>query len=423
LRNPSGLSVAFRHFAAARRVMVSSMDASGDGDQTRGALNMDDASTSPGLQLRSLVTADGKLRLYLDKMSFPDPAEDEVVIEIEAAPINPSDIGVLIGPADLDAATSSGEGDGVAVTARIPDAVLPTLAGRFGEGLSIGNEGAGRVVAAGSAAEAQALIGRTVAFRGGAMFATWRAAPAKAVVPLPAGITANEGASFFVNPMTALAMVETMRSEGHRAIVHTAAASSLGRMLNRLCVKDGIALVNVVRRDEQVQLLRAEGARWVLNSSSADFPAALAEAVAETDATIAFDATFGGTLTDQILTAMESAATRNLAEFSRYGSSVFKQVYIYGGLDPRRFELGRGFGLHWSVSGFLLSNFLQKAGADVVERMRARISSELATTFASHYTDVISLVEALDLETMRAYGRQATAKKFLIKPTLRNGRK
>jgi hypothetical protein len=161
----------------------------------------------------------------------------------------------------------------------------------------------------------------------------------------------------------------------------------------------------------------------VLNSSSADFPAALAEAVAETDATIAFDATFGGTLTDQILTAMESAATRNLAEFSRYGSSVFKQVYIYGGLDPRRFELGRGFGLHWSVSGFLLSNFLQKAGADVVERMRARISSELATTFASHYTDVISLVEALDLETMRAYGRQATAKKFLIKPTLRNGRK
>jgi len=229
-------------------------------------------------------------------------------------------------------------------------------------------------------------------------------------------VAAEQGASFFVNPMTALAMVETMRTEGHKAIVHTAAASSLGRMLNRLCVEDGIALVNVVRRAEQMQLLHAEGARWVLDSSSPDFPAALEAAVAETGATIAFDATFGGPLADRILTAMESAATRDLAEFSRYGSSVFKQVYIYGGLDPRRFELGRGFGLHWSVSGFLLSNFLQKAGADVVGRMQARISGGLATTFATHYTDVLSLMETLDLEKIRAYARQATGRKFLIKP-------
>jgi len=392
------------------------MDSSGGGGPEGSDLQMDDASTPRGLQLRSLVTPDGELRLFLDAMSLPVPAADEVVIQVEAAPINPSDIGVLIGPADMDTATRTGEGDGVVVMARIPDAALPAVAGRVGEGLLIGNEGAGRVVAAGSAPEAQALIGRTVAFRGGAMFATWRAAPARSVVPLPPGVAAEQGASFFVNPMTALAMVETMRTEGHKAIVHTAAASSLGRMLNRLCVEDGIALVNVVRRAEQMQLLHAEGARWVLDSSSPDFPAALEAAVAETGATIAFDATFGGPLADRILTAMESAATRDLAEFSRYGSSVFKQVYIYGGLDPRRFELGRGFGLHWSVSGFLLSNFLQKAGADVVGRMQARISGGLATTFATHYTDVLSLMETLDLEKIRAYARQATGRKFLIKP-------
>jgi len=392
------------------------MDSSGGGGPEGSDLQMDDASTPRGLQLRSLVTPDGELRLFLDAMSLPVPAADVVLIQVEAAPINPSDIGVLIGPADMDTATRTGEGDGVVVMARIPDAALPAVAGRVGEGLLIGNEGAGRVVAAGSAPEAQALIGRTVAFRGGAMFATWRAAPARSVVPLPPGVAAEQGASFFVNPMTALAMVETMRTEGHKAIVHTAAASSLGRMLNRLCVEDGIALVNVVRRAEQMQLLHAEGARWVLDSSSPDFPAALEAAVAETGATIAFDATFGGPLADRILTAMESAATRDLAEFSRYGSSVFKQVYIYGGLDPRRFELGRGFGLHWSVSGFLLSNFLQKAGADVVGRMQARISGGLATTFATHYTDVLSLMETLDLEKIRAYARQATGRKFLIKP-------
>lgn len=376
---------------------------------------MDDGTPS-GLQLRSLVTADGELRLSLAEMSLPVPAADEVVIQVAAAPINPSDIAVLIGPADMAAAVSTGEGDGVVVTAKIPDSALPALSGRFGQNLSIGNEGAGRVVAAGSAPEAQALLGRTVAFRGGAMFATWRAAPTSSVVPLPIGVTAEEGASFFVNPMTALAMVETMRADGHKAIVHTAAASSLGRMLNRLCVNDGIALVNIVRREEQELLLRSEGARWVLNSSSAEFPDALAEALAETGATIAFDATFGGTLTDHILTAMEAVAARGSTEFSRYGSSVFKQVYIYGGLDTRRFELGRGFGLHWSVSGFLLSNFLQKTDADVVERMKARVSNELTTTFASHYTDVISLVEALDIETIGAYTRQATGKKFLLKP-------
>ena len=377
---------------------------------------MNDVSAPAGRQLRSLITAESELKLYLAEMALPVPSDTEVVIQVEAAPINPSDIILLIGPADMEAATGSGEGEDRVVTAPLPAAALAAVADRMGESLSIGNEGAGQVVAAGPAPEAQALLGKIVAFRGGSMFATWRAAPVTEVVPLPAGVTAAEGAAFFVNPLTALAMVETMRIDGHKAIVHTAAASSLGRMLNRVCLADGIALVNIVRRDEQVQMLRAEGARWVLNSESADFPAALTDALDETGATIAFDATFGGTLADRILIAMEAAATRTLDRFAGYGSSVFKQVYIYGGLDPRRFELGRNFGLNWSVSGFLLSSFLQKAGADVAERMRARVAAELTTTFTTCYTDEISLTEALDLETIRGYSRQETGRKFLLNP-------
>ena len=380
-------------------------------------LRMSEQDVEAGLQLRSLVTPQGELRLHLAAMPMPAPAHDGVVIRVEAAPMNPSDIAVLIGPADVDAAARVGEGKNAVTTAPIPEAARPAVAGRIGQDLPVGNEGAGLVVAAGPAAEAQALIGRTVAFRGGAMFATWRAAPAGAVVPLPPGVAAADGASFFVNPMTALAMVETMRAEGHRAMVHTAAASSLGQMLNRLCLGEGIPLVNVVRRDEQAQLLRSQGARWALDSSSPDFLAGLEEALAATGATIAFDATFGGPLADIILTAMEKVATRKLPEFSRYGSSVFKQLFVYGGLDTRRFELGRGFGLNWSVSGFLLSNFLQKAGDEVAGRMRARVAAELTTTFASHYTDVISLEEALDPERIRAFTRQATGRKFLLRPS------
>jgi NADPH2:quinone reductase len=379
---------------------------------------MDNAPAKSGFQLRSLLTPGGELKLFLDKMSRPTPAADEVVIQVEATPVNPSDLGVLVGPADLNTATVAGSGADTVVSAKVPEAAMSALAGRIGEGLLIGNEGAGLVVSAGAVPEAQALIGRTVAFRGGAMFATWRAAPAEAVVALPVGVTAAQGASFFVNPLTALAMVETMRMEGHTAIVHTAAASSLGQMLNRICLKDSIALVNIVRRNEQMEILRAEGARSVLNSSEPGFVTALADALAESGATIAFDATFGGTLTDQILTAMEAAATRDAAEFARYGSSVQKQVYIYGGLDSRRFELGRSFGLSWNISGFLLTSFMQKVGPEVVARLRARVVAELTTTFATHYTDEISLVEALDLEIIKAYSRQATGRKYLINPTL-----
>lgn len=378
---------------------------------------MNTEATKTGLQLRSLITSQGELKLYLEKIQVPVPAADEVVVQVEATPINPSDVGVLLGPADISTAQSVGSGAEAVVTATVANAALQALAGRLDESQLVGIEGAGLVVAAGASRQAQALLGKTVAFRGGGMYATWRAAPASDVVALPAGATAAQGASFFVNPLTALAMVETMRREGHKALVHTAAASNLGQMLNRICLNDGIDLVNIVRRAEQEQILRDLGARWVLNSNAVDFTAQLTDALAQTGATLAFDATYGGPLTDQILTAMEAAASRNATQFNRYGSSVYKQVYIYGGLDRRRFELGRSFGLQWGIGGFLLPNFLEKVGPDVAQRLRERVLAELTTTFASHYTDEISLSETLDLDVLKAFSRQATGKKYLINPS------
>lgn len=372
------------------------------------------------LQLKSLVKDDGRLELFVDSVEVPPPGPGQVVIRVEAAPINPSDLGLLFAGADMSAAAIEA-GDPPRVTAPLPPAALRAAAGRAGMALPVGNEGAGTVVAAGSSPEAAALLGRVVAVAGGAMYSEYRCVDARACLVLPDGVTAPEGASSFVNPMTVLGMVETMAMEGHTALVHTAAASNLGQMLNRVCAEDGIGLVNVVRRADQEQLLRAAGARWVCDSSAPDFAERLTEAVGETGATLAFDAVGGGRLAGTILAAMEAslsarAAADGGAAFSRYGSTTHKQVYIYGSLDRGPTELVRSFGMAWGVGGWLLTPFLQKLGPEGMERLRNRVAAGIRTTFASSYTAEVSLADALSLEAIADYGRQATGSKYLIRP-------
>jgi NADPH2:quinone reductase len=281
----------------------------------------------------------------------------------------------------------------------------------------VGNEGAGVVIKAGGSAAAQALLGKTVAMIGGAMYAQHRTIKVEQCLLLPPGTTPAEGASCFVNPLTALGMVETMKREGHTALVHTAAASNLGQMLNRICLKDGIGLVNIVRKPEQAALLREQGAKHVCSTDSPDFLAELTDALAETGATIAFDAIGGGKLPGQILTCMEAAINRSAKEYSRYGSAVHKQVYLYGMLDPAPTEFSRSFGMAWGMGGWLLFPFLQKMGQADAQRLRERVAAELKTTFASHYTRTVSLAEALTPEAIAVYGQRSTGAKVLIDPS------
>jgi NADPH2:quinone reductase len=368
------------------------------------------------LQMRSLLRPDGVLELSLVRCETPRPAEDEVLIRVGAAPINPSDIGLLFAGADVGRAVQAGTTEEPRITLALSAAALQALAARVGQSLPVGNEGAGVVVAAGAAPEAQALIGRTVACFGGGMYAQYRCIKAAQCLALPPGTAPAEGASCFVNPLTALGMVETMRREGHRALVHTAAASNLGQMLQKICLADGIPLVNIVRRPEQAALLRDLGATHVCDSSAPGFAAELLEAVAATGATLAFDAVGGGPLADQILAAMEGAALRSASGYNRYGSSVHKQVYVYGALDRGVTPLSRNFGMCWSVGGWLLPLFLQKIGPEAAARLRARVAAEIRTTFASRYDRVVSLAGALQLAEIAVYGRQATGHKYLIDP-------
>ena len=376
------------------------------------------STTSPGLQMRSLITAAGQLEMSLHSVETPAPKADEVVLRIEAAPINPSDIGLLFGAADMAAATTSGSGAQMVVSAPVPERARGAMAGRAGQSLPCGNEGAGTVVAAGSSPEAQALLGKTVAAIGGAMYAQYRTLKVNQCLVLPAGTSAQEGASCFVNPLTALGFVETMRREGHKALVHTAAASNLGQMLNRICQKDGIEIVNIVRKHEQAALLKAMGAKYIVNTESPTFMADLTAALLATEATLAFDATGGGKLAGQILQCMEAAINQNPGEYSRYGSNVHKQVYLYGGLDLNPVQFTRSFGMAWGMGGWLLFPFLSKLPQADQARLRARVAAELKTTFASHYSDVVSLAGALDLKAIGAYNARATGKKFLINPAL-----
>jgi NADPH:quinone reductase len=369
-----------------------------------------------GLQLQSLVTADEKLEVFLAEVSGPEPGPDDVIVAVEAAPINPSDLGLLFAGADMAAAVVSGTAERPVVTAPIPHAAMQALGGRVGTPMPVGNEGAGSVVAAGSSPAAQALLGKTVAVAGGSMYAQFRVVNAHACLELPDGISAAEGASSFVNPMTVLGMVETMRLENHTGLVHTAAASNLGQMLNRLCIEERIPLVNIVRKPEQEEMLRSAGASYVCNSSSPAFMADLTDALKRTRATLAFDAVGGGKLASQILTCMETAASAAAPGYSRYGSSVHKQVYIYGSLDRGPTELARNYGLAWGVGGWLLTPFLQKIGGEGFARLRRRVADGLTTTFASSYTAEVSLAGALQLAAITSYGRQATGAKYLIRP-------
>ncbi|WP_316203332.1 zinc-binding dehydrogenase [Bradyrhizobium sp. SZCCHNS3051] len=370
-----------------------------------------------GLQLRTLIKRSGELELSLVEVPTPEPGPDEVVVRIEAAPINPSDLGLLVGAADLSTLQASGTKERPVITAKVPEAGMRAMAGRLDESLAVGNEGAGVVVKTGSSDAAKALMGRTVAAIGGAMYSQYRCLKLSECLPLPAGTTPAEGASCFVNPLTSLGMTETMRREGHTALVHTAAASNLGQMLNKICLKDGIPLVNIVRSADQAELLRGIGAKYIVDSTAPTFMDDLIAALVETGATIAFDAIGGGKLAGQILNAMEAAINKSGKHpYSRYGSNVHKQVYIYGSLDTRPTEITRGFGMTWSVGGWLLFPFLMKIGKADTERLRQRVVDELKTTFASHYTKVVSLSEALDPANLAVYAKRATGEKFLIDP-------
>ena len=375
------------------------------------------AQARTGLQLRSTVRKDGTLELSLASVAVPAPGPDEVVVRVEAAPINPSDLGLLFGPADVTTAKASGTPTQPVVSATIPERLMRMVAGRVDQSLPAGNEGAGVVVEAGSSPEAQRLLGKTVAILGGAMYAQYRTMKAKQCLLLPPGTTPAEGASCFVNPLTVLGMVETMRREGHTALVHTAAASNLGQMLQKLCLVEKVPLVNIVRKPEQEEILRGIGATHVCNSSSPSFMDELTDALAATGATIAFDATGGGKLASQILTSMEAAAVRSMKEFSRYGSTVMKQVYIYGGLDRSPTELTRNYGMMWNLGGWLLTPFLQRIGPEAAQKLRERVAAEIKTTFASSYAKEISLAEALQLDSIAVYGQQATGKKYLVNPS------
>jgi NADPH:quinone reductase len=368
------------------------------------------------LELRSLVTSQGTLELSLQEVPVPAPAANEVLVRVEASPINPSDLGVLIAGADMTAATVAGTPERPTVTASFGAGALGGLSGRVDKSLTVGLEGAGTVVAAGSSPAAQALLGKRVGIAGSGMYSQYRVVDASACLVLPDGATARDGASSFVNPLTALGMLETMRREGHSGLVHTAAASNLGQMLVKLCISDGVPLVNVVRKTDQEKLLRSVGAVHVCNSSSPSFTTDLTEALTATSATLAFDATGGGTLAGQILNAMEEAASSTATEYSRYGSTVHKQVYIYGGLDTGPTILNRNFGMAWGIGGWLLTAFLQNAGAETIGRLRARVAAELTTTFASTYTREVSLAGMLKPDAFNAYVKRATGEKFLVTP-------
>ena len=375
-------------------------------------------SAFTGLQLRSLVKPSGELELSLVSVDTPEPAADEVVVRVQATPLNPSDIGLLFGAADLSTASLLGSGTQSVMTMKIPQANMKSMAARLNQSMPVGNEGAGVVVAAGQAPVAQALLGKTVAILAGAMYSQYRTVKAESCLVLPSGASAADGASCYVNPLTALGFVETMRHEGHKAIVHTAAASNLGQMLNKICIKDGIDLVNIVRSPAQAAILKNLGASYVVDSSAATFLDDMTAAVVATGATLAFDATGGGKLAGQILTCMEEALNKTAKEYSRYGSVTHKQVYLYGGLDTSPTTFNRSFGMSWGMGGWLVFPYFQKLGSAKLLEMKDRVVAELKTTFASHYAKEISLVEVLSLEAIAAYGARTTGTKYLVNPSL-----
>ena len=369
-------------------------------------------------EIRSTITSDGILELSISTAERPTPAEDEVLVKVEAAPINPSDLGLLISfAADLDSLSISGEGEQAVTTAKVHPSLMPALTARLDQSMQVGNEGGGVVIDAG--ANAKHLIGKTVGVAGGAMYSQYRCVPASSCLVMDDGTTSSEAASSFVNPLTALAFVETMKLENHSALLNTAAASNLGQMLVKICRDDGIPLVNVVRKPEQVETLKNIGAEYICDTSDSDFMDSLVNALVATGATLGFDATGGGNegkLPGQILTAMEIAANKTATEYSRYGSDTYKQVYIYGGLDMSPTVLNRAYGMQWGLGGWLLMPMIGRIGMERFQVMRERVAKEIKTTFASHYTQEISLEDMLQPEIIRGYAKQATGEKYLVNP-------
>ena len=369
-------------------------------------------------QLFTTVTEDGKSILSIEPYAVPEPKEHEVVVQMEVVPINPSDLGLLTAAANMDTVRSETVDGHPALVADVDAAMQPFFKGRAGKKMAAGNEGAGTVVAAGSSDAAQALMGKVVTIVGGEMYRTHRVMPAMMCVPLPEGAPAKEGASLFVNPMTAQGFLNTMRAEGHEGLVHTAAASNLGQMLAKLCLKEGVPLVAIVRSDAQKKILTDIGLTHVIDSSKDDFMEQLIAALAETGATLGFDAIGGGKMASYILTAMEKAAAVRGAEFSVYGSTVNKQVYIYGRLDTGETILGGGLGLYWGVGGWLLTPHLEKVGMERMMEMRMYTVEERNGIFNSDYSSEISLMDMIDPETAKGYEKKATGEKVLVNPSL-----
>ena len=369
-------------------------------------------------EIRSEITSEGKLNLSIVTSDVPTPGDDEVLIKVEASPINPSDLGLLISfAADLESISTSGEGENTVTSMGIHPKLMQSMKPRLDKSMKVGNEGGGVIVDAGK--NVKDLVGKTVGVAGGAMYSQYRCLPAISCMVMNDGTTSMEAASSFVNPLTALGFTETMKLENHTALVHTAAASNLGQMLVKICLSDDIPLVNIVRKQEHVDLLKELGAKYICNTSDEDFMKCLIDCLAETGATLGFDATGGGNegkLAGQILSAMEVAANKNATEYSRYGSDTYKQVYIYGGLDPTPTVLNRSFGLSWGLGGWLLTPFIGRVGIEKFQEMRDRVAKEITTTFASHYTKEVSLEEMLAPEAIKTYAKQATGTKYLVTP-------
>jgi NADPH:quinone reductase-like Zn-dependent oxidoreductase len=369
-----------------------------------------------GLQLFSKITQAGELQLSLVEVDVPTPGKGQVLVKMEAAPINPSDMWPMFGPADLRSASLEFSDSAKVLTAPIHGSVIKMMKSRFDQALPVGNEGAGTVVEAGEGAEH--LMGKVVSLSSGTSYAQYCCVPAMTCLPLHDGTTAQEGASSFVNPLTALAMVETMKLEGHTALIHTAAASNLGQMLNKICIADGVSLINIVRKQEQVDILKGIGAKYIVDSSADSFQADLMKAIDETGATIAFDALGGGQLASDILACMERVLSKDAVGLNTYGSEQLKQVYLYGGLDISPTVLNRSYGMCWAVGGFLLPHFLKRVGYEKAGQLQARVAAEIKTTFASSYTQVLSFEEAMTPENIAKYVAKKTGEKYLINPTL-----
>ncbi len=375
-------------------------------------------SESYSKEIRSKVTSEGNIELSITKSEKPIPSADEVLIRVEAAPINPSDLGLLLSfAADLSSISSSGTEEEMVTSMKIHPALMGSMKPRLDQSMQAGNEGAGIIEDAGE--NVKELIGKTVGLAGGAMYSQYRCVPAASCLVMDEGTSPAEAASCFVNPLTALSFVETMKMENHTALVHTAAASNLGQMLVKICKDDGIPLVNIVRKSEHVELLKNLGAEHVCNTSDDNFMDTLVSALVETGATLGFDATGGGNggeLPGQILSAMEIAANKTAKEYSRYGSDTYKQVYIYGGLDQSPTILKRAYGMSWGLGGWLLTPMIGRIGMEKFQQMRMRVAKEIKTTFASSYAQEISFEQMLQPEIIKSYAKQATGEKYLVNP-------